>query len=303
MAENRRRRRKVVARRGRGGQLGALRGRRRRRPPVQKFAVTDALWQRLEPLLPVYPSSSAGGRPRLNLRSVANAIFYVMRTGCQWLGLNRDAFKCSGRSAHRYFQLWVDAGVFAALWRDGLTEYDELKGIQWAWQPADGAMVKAPLGGAATGPNPTDRAKLGTKRSLQTDGAGVPIGLVLDGANRNDHKLLEATIKSTPVRRPSTRRLRQHLPLDKGYDYPDTHALVKRLGFESHIALKANSSTKRVRTGGKRKPRRWVVERTHGWMNRFRRILVRWEKRDTNYFGFLCFVCAIIAYRAAGVLA
>lgn len=303
MAANRSRRRQVAARRRRGGQLPARRRRNRRRPPVQKFAVTDALWERLEPLLPVHSPSSAGGRPRLVLRNVANAIFYVMRTGCQWLGLSRDAFKCSGRSAHRYFQEWVDAGVFAALWRDGLTEYDDLKGIQWEWQPADGAMVKAPLGGPATGPNPTDRAKLGTKRSLQTDAAGVPIGLVLDGANRNDHKLLEATIKSTPVRRPSTRRLRQHLPLDKGYDYPDTHGLVKRLGFESHIALKINSSTKRVRTGGRRKPRRWVVERTHGWMNRYRRILVRWEKRDTNYFGLLCFVCAIIAYRAAGVLA
>lgn len=303
MAAKRARKARAAARRGRGGQLVAGRGQKRRRPPVQKFAVTDQLWARLQPLLPEYAPSSEGGRPRLNLRDVANAIFFVLRTGCQWLGLKKAAFNCSGRSAHRYFQEWVDAGVFEALWRAGLTEYDELKGIQWTWQPVDGAMVKAPLGGVATGPNPTDRAKLGTKRSLQTDAAGVPIGLVVDGANRNDHKLLEATIKSTRVRRPSTKRMRQHLPLDKGYDYPDTHALVDRLGFENHIALKVNSSAKRVRTGGRRKPRRWVVERTHGWMNRFRRILVRWEKRDTNYVGLLCFVCAIIAFRAAGVLA
>ncbi len=297
------RRKNGTSRRGCGGQLEPKRRRKRRGPPVQKFAITDALWERLEPLLPVYPVLEVGGRPRLSLRNVANAIFFVMRTGCQWLALKRDAFQCSGRSAHRYFQEWTDAGVFETLWRNGLTEYDELKGIQWTWQPADGAMVKAPLGGPATGPNPTDRAKLGTKRSLQTDAAGVPIGIVIDGANRNDHKLLEATIKSTPVRRPSRKKMRQHLPLDKGYDYPATHDLVRRLGFESHIALKTTSTTKRVRTPGRRKPRRWVVERTHGWMNRFRRILVRWEKRDTNYLGLLCFVCAIIAYRAAGVLA
>ena len=277
--------------------------RRKHKIPVQKFALTEALWDRLKPIVPVHSPSELGGRPRLSPRAVANAIFYILRTGCQWLSLKRDAFGCSGRSAHRYFQEWVDAGVFIELWRRGLHEYDELKGIKWAWQPTDGAMCKAPLGGPATGPNPTDRAKRGTKRSLQTDGDGVPIGIAIEGANCNDHKMLEATLASTPVRRPSTRRVRQHLPLDKGYDYPEVHALAQKRGYEPHIARRKNSGTKRTRSAGRRKPRRWVVERTHGWMNRYRRILVRWEKRDANYLGLLCFVCAIIAFRAAGVLA
>lgn len=276
---------------------------RTKRAPVQKFALTQPLWERFERILPKYEPSPRGGRPRLDLRAVANAIFYVLRTGCQWLSLKREAYGCSGRSAHRYFQNWVDQGVFLRLWQSGLQEYDDLKGIKWAWQPADGATCKSPLGGKATGANPTDRAKMGTKRSLQTDADGVPIGIVIDGANRNDHKLLEATLESTPVRRPSTRRVRQHLPLDKGYDYPDTHALVQRRGYESHIALRQNSTSMRVRSAGRRKARRWVVERTHGWMNRFRRILTRWEKRETNYLGMLHFVCAIIAYRASGVMA
>lgn len=278
--------------------------RRRRRRPVQRFEITDQLWERMLPLLPKYDAAKPrGGRPRLNPRAVANAIFLVLRTGIQWLAIRKKSAGVSGRSAHRYFQEWVSHGVFQRLWQAGLHEYDQLKGIQWSWQPADGATCKAPLGGTATGPNPTDRAKRGTKRSLQTDAAGVPIGIALDGANRNDHKMFAETVASTPVARPSTKRVRQHVPLDKGYDYPDVHRLLKRRGFESHISPRAKTKFHRTRQPGRRKARRWVVERTHSWMNRYRRLLVRWEKRDSNYLGFLHFVCAILAFRAAGVLA
>src|SRR5258708_14689384 len=69
--------------------------------------------------------------------------------------------------------------------RAGLTEYDEVQGIEWEWQSVDGAMTKAPLGKDATGPNPTDRGKRGTKRSLLTDEAGIPLALAVDGANRH----------------------------------------------------------------------------------------------------------------------
>jgi putative transposase len=160
---------------------------------------------------------------------------------------------------------------------------------------------KVPFGGDATGPNPTDRAKLGTKRSLQTDGMGVPIGLAIAGANRNDFKMVKSTMESVPVRRPSSRRIHQHLCLDKGYDYVDVYDLTSVRGYESHIAQRVNSPVERKRTPGRRKPRRWVVERTHSWMNRYRRLLVRWEKKGVNYLGFVHFVCGIIAFRAAGV--
>jgi len=77
-------------------------------------------------------------------------------------------------------------GVFQRLWTQGLLDYDGLKGIEWEWQAMDGAMTKAPLGKEQTGPNPTDRAKRGVKRSLLVEGNGVPLGVVVDGANRND---------------------------------------------------------------------------------------------------------------------
>ena len=111
-----------------------------------KFAqIPEKLWQQMEPLLPKYPQSPRGGRPRANLRGVTNGIFYVLRTGCQWKALPR-AFGSSS-TAHRYFQEWVQRGVFRRLWKACLKKYDRRKGIGWNWQSLDGAMTKAPLGG------------------------------------------------------------------------------------------------------------------------------------------------------------
>ena len=88
----------------------------------------------------------------------------------------------SHSSAHRRFQEWAAAGVVVNLWATGLQEYDELVGLDREWLAMDGAMTKAPLGGERTGRNPTDRGKLGTKRSLLTEAAGVPVGLTVEGA-------------------------------------------------------------------------------------------------------------------------
>ena len=111
--------------------------------------------------------------------------------------------------------------MFAAFWRKGLLAYDGLSGIDWTWLALDGAIDKVPLDGGGTGPNPTDRAKRGVKRSVLTDGRGVPLSVVVDGANRNDHKLMRVMIDSILIRRPRpTRHRPQHLCLDKDYDEP-----------------------------------------------------------------------------------
>src|SRR5215471_11019272 len=167
------------------------------------FRVSDELWAVLEPLLPkrVNTHRFGGGRPRVPDRRCADAIFYVLRTGCQWAAL-KETELCAKSTAHDRFQQWAAAGVFLALWRAGVEQFDELSGIDWDWLSMDGAMTKAPLGGEATGPNPTDRAKGGSKRSLLTDGHGVPLGLEIAGANRNDMKLVRATIESLVVERP-----------------------------------------------------------------------------------------------------
>jgi len=107
--------------------------------------IPDALWDRIDLLLPIYKRSRKGGRPRLPLRNVVNGILYVLRTGCQWKAMPRQFG--SGSAIHAYFQEWVKLGVFEELWRLALEEYDDLKGIDWQWQSVDGAMNKSPLGG------------------------------------------------------------------------------------------------------------------------------------------------------------
>jgi transposase len=112
------------------------------------FRVSEALWAVLEPLLPkrVNTHRFGGGRPRAADRRCADAIFYVLRTGCQWQALDQTDL-CPKSTAHDRFQQWVAAGVFLRLWQAGVEQFDDLKGIDWDWLSMDGAMTKAPLGG------------------------------------------------------------------------------------------------------------------------------------------------------------
>jgi transposase len=189
-----------------------------------------------------------------------DAIFFRLRTGCQWGALDVTGI-CKHSSAHRRYQEWAAGGVFVNLWAAGLEEYDEIKGLDWEWLAMDGAMTKAPLGGERTGKNPTDRGEPGTKRSLLTEANGVPVGLTVEGANRHDKKLVEATPESIPMGRPeATPEKPQGMCLDKGYDYDDTRELVQDLGFTAHVRARGEEA-KALRREAGFKARRWVVER------------------------------------------
>jgi len=134
-----------------------------------------------------------------------------------------------------------------------------------------------------------------------TDGQGIPLGLAIDGANRQDMKLLRATLDSLVVTRPQATEDRpQGMCLDKGYDYAVVRALLAEFGFTAHVRSRGEERQALALEAGKR-ARRWVVERSHSWMNRFRRILVRWEKKADNYLAFLHFACGLIVFRAAGL--
>lgn len=155
--------------------------------------------------------------------------------------------------------------------------------------------------GKKTGPNPTDRGKGGVKRSMLTEGHGVPIGAVIEGAQRHDMKLVRSTIESIIVERPKpTEEHPQGMCLDKGYDYGEVYAILQEFGFTAHVRPRDEEAKALKREAGF-KARRWVVERVHSWLNRFRRLLVRWEKKPQNYLAFLHFACGLVAYRATGL--
>ncbi len=264
------------------------------------FQIPDELWEKIVSLLPPEKSKVKPGRPRMEDRKAMNAIFYVLRTGIHWKALPRSLGASS--TVHDRFQEWQKAGVFKQIWQAGVIEYDDAKGIEWEWQIIDACITKSPLGGEATGPNPVDRAKSGTKRSLLTDGRGVPLGLSVAGSNRHDMKLTKSTLESTIVDRPPvTEEKPQHLCADKGYDYPQVDTIVDEWGYTGHISRRGEDTQQRQQIPGYRS-RRWVVERTHSWMNRFRALLIRWEKKAANYLALLHFACAWISFRAAGVI-
>jgi transposase len=112
------------------------------------YIIPNALWNEIEPLIPKHKVKHPLGchRPRVPDRDAMNAIFFVLKTGCQWNALNKTGI-CSSSSAHRRFQEWVEKGVFKKIWKHNLKKYDEIKGIDWSFCSTDGAMTKAPLGG------------------------------------------------------------------------------------------------------------------------------------------------------------
>ncbi len=263
-------------------------------PRTRPWEVSDKLWEQVKPLIPPAPPHAKGGRPRMDDRKAFEAIMYVLRTGIQWNALPRELGASS--TVHDRLQEWEQAGLFLSIWKVGLNEYDEIEGIQWEWQSVDGAMTKAPLGKSAAGPNPTDRAKSGVKRSLLTDGAGIPLALVVDGANRHDVKLLVATLDGLVIARPEpTQEHPQHLCLDAAYDGAPARQAVQDRQYTPHIRSRGEEKQEKIATPGYR-ARRWVVERTHSWINRSRRLLVRWEKKTENYLAFLHLACAQLVF-------
>jgi putative transposase len=129
----------------------------------------------------------------------------------------------------------------------------------------------------------------------------VPVGLAVEGANRNDMKMVGETLESIPVERPEpTPEQPQGMCMDKGYDYEEVRQIVEEFGFTAHIKARGEEAKEIKRKAGF-KARRWVVERTHSWMNRFRGILIRWCKKPENYIAMLHFAFAIITYRCAGL--
>lgn len=122
------------------------------------------------------------------------------------------------------------------------------------------------------------------------------------GANINDFKLARETIQSIPVKKPRPSLHKpQNLSLDKGYDNDEVRELARAFWFTAHIRTRGEEAAL-LKSHARFKARRWVVERTHSWMNRFRRILIRWEKKAENYLAMLHLALAYITFRGAGLL-
>ncbi len=136
---------------------------------------------------------------------------------------------------------------------------------------------------------------MGTKRSILTDKKGIPLSVVLSGANTHDSKLLEDTLDNIEIARPASGEEKpQNLCLDAGYT--GCKELAQERGYKAHIRPRGEEK-KELETNPDFHARRWVVEVTHSFMNRFRKLLVRYEKKADNYLALIHLACSFIAWR------
>jgi transposase len=245
---------------------------------MAKPLITDELWAAIEPLLPPEPAKRRGGRPRIPNRDVLRGILFVLSTGLPWEYLPPEMGCGSGMTCWRRLREWHEAGVWQKLHRALLEQLNE----------ADRAK-----GGGQAGPNPTDRGKPGTKRHLVVDASGVPLAVVMSAANVHDSRMcLEAVDAIAPVRgkRGRPRRRPEKLHADKAYDSRALRAELRKRGVTPRIARRGVESSERL---GRY---RWVVERTISWLNRFRRLRIRYERRADIHLAFLHIGCALICW-------
>ena len=137
---------------------------------------------------------------------------------------------------------------------------------------------------------------------MLAEASGIPVSIAVEGAHRHDMKMARETLENIVIARPEpTPDKPQGLCMDKGYDYEEVRDLVEEFGFTAHI-LSRGEEAQAIKQEAGFKARRWVVERTHSWMNRFRRILIRWEKKAETFIAMLHLACGLITWRATGLL-
>ena len=193
---------------------------------VDYFHVPDELWAEIKLCLPEVPERQGPGRPRADDRAVWNGIWYHLWTGCQWKAIHVNWFGVCSSTIHERFQMWREAGVFDAILRRMAEYYAERRKIGWEWQSIDSKSVSAPLADDASGRNPTDRGKQGSKIHLLVDERGAPLAIHVTGANEHDKWSADDLIVSIVVDRPDPQEVEQHFCADKGYDSP---TFTKRL--------------------------------------------------------------------------
>ena len=253
--------------------------------PTVPVCLVEPIWQQFAALLPEHPTVAPSHPLGRHRRRVPDRLVFehVVAALVHGSGYERIASPgCSDRTIRRRVHAWAEAGLAATLHTLVLDQYDRMIGIEGDDVAVDGCITKAPGGGEVAGRSPVDRGKQGLKRSLLTDGAGVPLHLVAAGANRHDGPLLGPTLAGADALGYLPAGSTVHL--DRGYDSGVTRTLLTQLDLTGVIARKGVPAPLQV---GKR----WVVERTHAWMNGYGK-LRRCTERTGVVVEFYLFLAA-----------
>lgn len=257
--------------------------------PVLPSRLLEPLWDRFAALLPEHVDTHPLGchNPRIPDRIVFERVIAALVHGS---GYERIADRqCSDRTIRRRVKYWSQLGMAEQIHGLALQAYDRMIGLQLHELSVDGCITKAPCGGERAGRSPVDRGKQGLKRSVATEARGVPIGLVSAGANRHDSPLLVPTLEAAK-KQIGVFPEQVNVNLDRGYDSDKTRAALEELGFTGEIARKGVPAP--IQAG-----KRWVVERSHAWMNGFGKLRRCTEKRQCAVDFYLYLSAAIVTLR------
>jgi transposase len=259
--------------------------------PVLPVCLLHPLWEQFAALLPVRPAVAPAHplgchRARIPDRVVFEHVIAALVHGS---GYERVASSgCSERTIRRRLKEWATAGLAEQVHTLALEAYEKMIGLDLDEVAVDGCITKAPSGGEAAGRSPVDRGKQGLKRSVVTDGRGIPLHVVSAGANRNDAPLLGPTLAGLDKLARLPERVTVHL--DRGYDNAPARALLAEFGFAGEIARKGVPAPVQAGT-------RWVVERTHSWMNGYGKLRRCTEKHRVVVDFYLFLAAALVVIR------
>ncbi|MFK0022625.1 IS5 family transposase [Streptomyces sp. NPDC090798] len=257
--------------------------------PVLPSCLLEPLWDQFAALLPEHVDTHPLGchNPRIPDRIVFERVIAALVHGS---GYERIANRqCSDRTIRRPVKYWSQLGMAEQVHGLAVQAYDRMIGHQLRELSVDGCITKAPCGGERAGRSPVDRGKQGLKRSVATEARGVPIGLVSAGANRHDSPLLVPTLEAAK-KQIGVFPEQVNVNLDRGYDSDKTRAALEELGFTGEIARKGVPAP--IQAG-----KRWVVERSHAWMNGFGKLRRCTEKRQCAVDFYLYLSAAIVTLR------
>jgi transposase len=261
---------------------------------MAKPLLPDALWAKVEPLLPKpkrrrfrYP-----GRRPLAPRRALTGILFVLRTGIRWNDLPCEMGCGSGSRCRRYLKAWHRAGVWTRLHALLLAELDDAGKIDWSRAAVDASFARALGGGEDTGRSPVDRGKKGSKHHAVVDPHSTPLGATTTAANVPDVKALPGVVDAVPVvrgRRGRARRRPKRLYADRAYDSEPHRRRMRRRGIDPKFARR------RTAHGSGLGKYRWPVERFFAWLHRYRRLRLRTDRTALVHNAFLklalCLIC------------
>jgi transposase len=257
--------------------------------------VVDAVWAAVEPLLPAPEDTHPLGchRPRVPDRLCFWGILIRLVTGASWVDIEAILeHRVSDTTLRARRDEWIAAGVFEALKDEALAAFDRIIGLDLDDVAVDGSLHKAPCGGEGTGPNPTDRAKLGWKWSVASETHGVPIGWAIDGANRNDVKLLVPTLDAVAA----TGLLAdvERLHLDRGYDSGAVRRILENFGIREFEIQLRGTKVPGVKKQPIRLGLRWVVEATNTWWSNYGQLRRSTDRKNCHRHAALCLATTIL---------